>query len=484
MSGPVVALLSFAVHVLIVLAAAIYVSSNRKPSSAIAWVMAFIFIPVVGILFFLLIGSWRLPKHRREKQQYVSDLIVEKTEGGLDKVSNRDQWPEWLPTVAVLNRNLGALPMVGGNTASLIPNYLDSFEAIAADIDKAQKYVHLEYFIFVHDEATKPIFDALRRVRERGVEVRVMSDHLAQFSYPHRKETVQLLTDMGAQYQPMLPIQPFKGHYRRPDLRNHRKIVVVDELVAYAGSQNVITDSYHLKKNIKRGLHWHELVGRFEGPIVRALNAVFITDWYSETKELVHPDYSPVVLDGQHSALDMQVVPSGPSFENDNNLKMFAAVIQNARKRVNVTSPYFVPDESIQMALVTAASRGLDVELFVSEIGDQFTVFHAQRSYYEELLRAGVKIYLYAAPTVLHAKHLSIDDDVAIIGSSNLDIRSLSLHMELMVLVHGKDFVDDMRKIEDNYRATSKLLTLDDWLKRPRRDRYFDNLMRLTSALV
>jgi cardiolipin synthase len=180
----------------------------------------------------------------------------------------------------------------------------------------------------------------------------------------------------------------------------------------------------------------------------------------------------------------MQVVPSGPSFENDNNLKMFAAVIQNARKRVNVTSPYFVPDESIQMALVTAASRGLDVELFVSEIGDQFTVFHAQRSYYEELLRAGVKIYLYAAPTVLHAKHLSIDDDVAIIGSSNLDIRSLSLHMELMVLVHGKDFVDDMRKIEDNYRATSKLLTLDDWLKRPRRDRYFDNLMRLTSALV
>jgi len=484
MSGPLVSLLALAVHVLIVLAGAVYVSTNRKPSSAIAWVMAFIFIPVVGILFFLLIGSWRLPKHRREKQQYVSDLIVEKTEGGLDKVSNRDEWPDWLPTITVLNRNLGALPMVGGNTAALIPNYLDSFEAIAADIDKAEKYVHLEYFIFVNDEATKPIFDALRRVRERGVEVRVMSDHLAQFSYPHRKETVQLLTDMGAQYQPMLPIQPFKGHYRRPDLRNHRKIVVVDELVAYAGSQNVITDSYHLKKNIKRGLHWHELVGRFEGPIVRALNAVFITDWYSETKELVHPDYSPVVLDGQHNALDMQVVPSGPSFENDNNLKMFAAVIQNARKRVNVTSPYFVPDESIQLALVTAASRGLDVELFVSEIGDQFTVFHAQRSYYEELLRAGVKIYLYAAPTVLHAKHLSIDDDVAIIGSSNLDIRSFSLHMELMVLVHGKNFVDEMRKVEDDYRATSKLVTLDQWLQRPRKQRYFDNLMRLTSALV
>jgi cardiolipin synthase len=115
-------------------------------------------------------------------------------------------------------------------------------------------------------------------------------------------------------------------------------------------------------------------------------------------------------------------------------------MIQNARKRISVTSPYYVPDETIQMALVTAGSRGLDVELFVSEIGDQFMVYHAQRSYYEQLLRAGVKIYLYRAPTILHAKHLSIDDDVAVIGSSNLDIRSLSLHMELSVLIHGARF--------------------------------------------
>ena len=178
------------------------------------------------------------------------------------------------------------------------------------------------------------------------------------------------------------------------------------------------------------------------------------------------------------------MVPSGPSFENDNNLKMFAAVIQNARQRISVTSPYFVPDETIQMAMVTAGNRGLEVELFVSEISDQFMVYHAQRSYYEELLRAGVKIYLYAAPTVLHAKHLSIDDDVAIIGSSNLDIRSLSLHMELMVLVHGKEFVDAMRLVEDDYRSQSRLLTLEHWLQRPRGEKALDNLMRLTSSLM
>ncbi len=136
------------------------------------------------------------------------------------------------------------------------------------------------------------------------------------------------------------------------------------------------------------------------------------------------------------------------------------------------------------MALVTAGSRGLDVELFVSEIGDQFLVYHAQRSYYEALLRAGVKIYLYRAPTVLHAKHFTIDDEVAIIGSSNMDIRSLSLHMELMVMVHGKEFVDAMRAVEDDYRSKSRQLSLDEWLVRPRTEKAFDNLMRMTSALM
>ena len=159
-------------------------------------------------------------------------------------------------------------------------------------------------------------------------------------------------------------------------------------------------------------------------------------------------------------------------------------MIHNARRRISITSPYYVPDETIQMALVTAGSRGLDVELFVSEIGDQFMVFHAQRSYYEQLLRAGVKIYLYRAPTILHAKHLSIDDDVAVIGSSNLDIRSLSLHMELSVLVHGSALHHGdaggrgRLPIEEPAGRCSRT-----GCKRPRREQIFDNLMRLTSSL-
>ena len=178
------------------------------------------------------------------------------------------------------------------------------------------------------------------------------------------------------------------------------------------------------------------------------------------------------------------MVPSGPSFENDNNLKLFAAVIQNARARINITSPYFVPDESIQMALVTAGSRGLDVELFVSEVSDQFMVYHAQRSYYEQLLRAGVRSTSTAAPTILHAKHLTIDDDVSVIGSSQHG-------HPLAQPAHGDDdagaraasSVDRMREIEDDYRADSQQITLEDWLQAAGREKVFDNLMRLTSSL-
>lgn len=477
------ALLILVVHVAIAIVAAAYIAGNRKPSSAIAWIMAVVFIPYIGILFFLLIGNWRLPKSRREKQAHVSAVFLERSEG-LHLASHPERWPDWLPSIVTLNRNLGALPMVGGNVAELLPDYRGSIQAMADAIDTATSYVYVEFFILVDDETTKPIMDALERACGRGVQVKVLSDHIAQFSYPNRKETVQRLRGLGAEYLPMLPINPLKRQWRRPDLRNHRKLVVVDGTTGFVGSQNLIVDNYHQKSNIQRGLHWQELMCRVQGPIVREVEAIFATDWYSESDQLLLPTPGSVHLGGlDPDKLDCQMVPSGPSFENDNNLKMFAAVIQNARERVSVTSPYYVPDESIQMAMVTAASRGLDVELFVCAVSDQFMVYHAQRSYYEELLRAGVKIYAYAAPTILHAKHLTIDSDVSVIGSSNMDIRSLSLHMEMMMVVHGAEFCDRMRAVEDGYREQSTQILLDEWLKRPFSEKLFDNLMRLTSSL-
>jgi len=476
------ALLLLAAHILLVTVAAVLVSMNRRPSSAIAWVLAIIFIPILGAVAYFFVGYSKLPKARRDKQREVNDLVLARTEGS-PLVSRGLDWPEWLPSAVVLNSNLGALPMVAGNSATLLGDYNGAFDAMIADIDSATSYVHVEFYILVLDATTAPYFQALARARRRGVDVRVLSDHLAGLKFPGRKETLDFLQEIGAEYRPMLPVRPWRGEWQRPDLRNHRKICVVDGRVGFTGSQNVIDASYDTKANLKRGLQWHELMMRVEGPVVRELDAVFATDWYSETDVILPLDTSPIGLSHNSALIDAQVLPSGPSFDNDNNLKLYATLIHKAERRVSITSPYFVPDESIMMAIVTAAARGLSVELFVSEVGDQSMVYHAQRSYYEALLRAGVRIYLYRAPQVLHSKHFTIDEEVAVIGSSNMDVRSFSLNMEVSVLVHGRAFVDEIRRIEDGYRLESRELQLEDWNRRPIAQKVFDNLARLTAAL-
>ncbi|WP_104179502.1 cardiolipin synthase [Arthrobacter sp. B0490] len=476
------ALLVLAVHLVLIAVAAVFLSTNRRPSSAIAWVLAIIFIPVLGALAFLLVGNAKLPRGRREKQREVNTRVLERAEEP-PPVTHEEDWPEWLHSAVTLNLNLGALPMVGGNTFELLDDYTGTFDSMIDAIDQADTYVHVEFYILARDDTTRTFFDALARATARGVHVRVLSDHLAGLMYPGRKETLDFLRRAGAEYHPMLPLMPLKGKWQRPDLRNHRKIVVVDGRVGFMGSQNLIDSSYNKESNRRRGLTWQELMLRVEGPIVRELDAVFATDWYSESGSELRLNPAPMATRNGRPLLDAQVLPSGPSFDSENNLKLYTALIHKAEHRISITSPYFVPEESIMMAIVTAAARGLDVELFVSEVGDQPLVYHAQRSYYEALLRAGVRIHLYRSPKVLHSKHFTIDEDVAVIGSSNMDVRSFALNMEVSVLVHGPWLVDSMRRVEDGYRAKSVELLLDDWIRRPRKQKALDNLARLTASL-
>ena len=207
-----VALLLLLGHVVLGGIAIVLVSANRRPSAAIAWVLTIIFIPVVGVVAFLLVGLTRLPRSRREKQRYVSTMMVERTDG-LSDVSHGEEWPDWLASMVALNRNLGALPMVGGNAATLIEDYVGSLDAMIADIDTATEFVHVEFFILVHDPTTAPFFDALARATKRGVKVRVLSDHVSGFLYPRRKETravlardgCRVLPDAAHQVPPVLP---------------------------------------------------------------------------------------------------------------------------------------------------------------------------------------------------------------------------------------------------------------------------------------
>lgn len=455
---------------------------NRRPSSATAWLLVIFLLPYPGMLAFLLIGNPKLPRHRREKQRQANERILELT-AGMDGIYSEDPGPPWLESLVGLNRKLGAMPLVTGNKAELLDDYLGSLEAMADAIDAAQSYVHCEFYITALDETTRPFFQSLEGAVQRGVNVRVLFDHLGSARTPTYRATLRELRRIGVDWRRMLPVQPWKGRYQRPDLRNHRKLLVVDGTVGFMGSQNLIDRSYNKRSNRRRGLQWQELMVRLEGPVVDGINALFVTDWFSETGVVLESEIGPVEPRHATSTLECQVVPSGPGFESENNLKLFNSLLYYAQERISITSPYFVPDESLLQAVTTAAERGIEVELFVSEVGDQPLVFHAQRSYYEALLRAGVRIYLYPKPYILHGKHVTVDDDVAVIGSSNMDMRSFELNLEATLLVSGRRFAGQLRMIEDGYRIASRELTLSAHLGRSWPGKIVDNLARLTSAL-
>ncbi|MCJ1713525.1 cardiolipin synthase [Curtobacterium sp. VKM Ac-2922] len=460
----------------------IYVPINRKPQTATGWLLAIFLIPYIGFIVFLVIGSTKLPKARREKQTEINAYILEQTEG-IERVRRDHPWPPWFESITNLNRTLGAMPLVGGNSAELYPDYDESFAEMAKAIDESRRFVHVEFYIASLDDTTRPFFEALARAQARGVTVRFLMDHWASRGYPGYKDTLAFLDRAGIEWHLMLPLQPLQGKFQRPDLRNHRKIMVLDGSVAFTGSQNLIDRSYDTKAHIQKGLAYKDLFARFEGPVVAGINALFVTDWYSETDELLLRESDPVQRADRGDALDCQVVPSGPGFDGENNLRLFNALLYAAQKKVSITSPYFVPDDSMLYAITTTAQRGVEVELFVGQIGDHAMTWHAQRSYYEGLLRAGVKIWLYRAPTILHAKHFTIDDDVAVIGSSNMDMRSFSLNLEISVMVRGERFVNALRGVQASYRQESIPLDLETWLGRTRRSQVLDNVARLTAAL-
>jgi cardiolipin synthase A/B len=458
------------------------VPEGRRPSSASAWLLLILFLPVFGLLVFWLIGSPFVDRGRRRRQAAAGEVI-----SGALTAETDDLLPvpagSTLNTLVVLNRRLGWLPAVDGNKADLFSDYDESIAAMAREVRTAERYVHVEFYIMSWDSTTKDFFEALAEVADRGVKVRLMFDHIGTARIPGYRDMIKKLEQTAIEWHPMLPVQPLKGKWRRPDLRNHRKIVVVDGRVAFVGSLNMIDASYHNPKHERAGRKWRELVMQLSGPVVLSLNIVFATDWYLETDEALREDVQPYAYEVEPGDVLCQVVPSGPGFPDENNLRLFNSLIYSAQRRLSITSPYFVPDDSLLYAITTAAQRGIDVELFVGEEGDQFMVHHAQSSYYRTLLNAGVKIYLYPAPFVLHSKHFSVDDNVAVIGSSNMDIRSFNLDFEVSVMCVSRSLTTEMRQVEDQYRSLSRELTRAEWNRRPLRKRYIDNVMRLTSAL-
>ena len=483
------------------------VPEGRRPSSSSAWLLAILLVPVVGLPLFLLMGSKHI-NARRHRVQREANAMIKDVHADFPDIPPDARVTDELLSIIRLNRTLTSMPAVSGESRGVLADYTESLLRMAEAIDSATSYVHMEIYIVAWDNATDEVFRAMERAVHRGVKVRLLFDQVGSWKYPGYRGLGKRLTSIGVDWHIMLPLQPWRWRFRRPDLRNHRKILVIDGEKAFIGSHNVIDPSYRTRRNVRAGRRWEDLSVEVTGEIVLEAQAVFAMDWYFEAGEQLEafdlalgtpletlPEMAglpgilvgtPAPRPGRPDAVvnAMQLVPSGPGYPTEPNLRMFLALINGAKRRVSITSPYFIPDEALLSAMTSAAYRGVEVELFVGKESDQFIVSHAQRSYYSALLAAGVRIYLYPSPTVLHSKYMTVDDEVGVIGSSNMDFRSFALNYEVMLLAFGGDLDDLLRNNDAAYRAACTELTPELWATEPWYNRYVDNVCRLMSAVL
>ncbi|MFO1149003.1 MAG: cardiolipin synthase [Alsobacter sp.] len=478
-------LLPLSLHMAVVIVAFLTVPINRKPSSATAWLLLIVAAPFLGVMLFLIIGSPKLPERRRKLQRQMTTMIASALSDRGSALAAGPSRPaalgERAEPHAALAENLGGMPAMHGNGIEILHGYDGIVARMVEAIEAARHYVHVEFYIIAMDEETEPLFEALEQAVARGVTVRLLLDQMGSRKFPRRKDMEKRLTQSGIAWRYMLPLLNPR-EMLRIDLRNHRKILVVDSLVAFTGSLNLITKGYHRTDD----LFYEELCIRMTGPVVFELEAVFVTDWYSETGELLDASLHPHVAAGATvpgEGVTAQVLPSGSGFDNENNLRLFTGLMHAAEQSLIVATPYFVPDDALLLAITSAAQRGVKVTLINSEAVDQTFVVHAQRSFYEELLRTGVDVRLYPAPVLLHAKAMVVDGDIAAMGSSNLDIRSFTLNMEVSVLLYGEKAVAPLRHVLEDYAARSRPVSLEAWRRRSVGTRAIENLARLTAAV-
>ncbi|ERS39082.1 MULTISPECIES: phospholipase D-like domain-containing protein [Corynebacterium] len=459
-----------------------FVPEGRRPSNSTAWLLAILVLPVIGLPLFLLMGSPYINRRRHRIQQEANERLE-------DISARTPDHPKGILSAEVesvikLNRELTGFPALIGHNLGLHADYDECIRAIAAAVDRAEKYVSIEVYIQSWDEVTDVFFQALARATARGVKVRLLLDQIGSFKYKGYSSLGDKLTEIGVDWRLMLPIQLHKGRFRRPDLRNHRKLVIIDGEVGFIGSINLIKRQYKTTDRF-----WIDYMVELSGPIVTAMTAVFAVDWYTESGENLPLDELPYDDAQTVDANYLQMIPSGPGYTTEPNLRMFNSLVHHAKQRLVLCSPYFVPDESLLEAVTTACYRGVDVELYVSDTADQFMVNHAQSSYYQALLEAGVHIYQFPYPYVLHSKFIITDPDdqefnpLCMFGSSNMDPRSFGLNYETTMLVAKGDLLAQFNQLAANYRAVCHELTLEEWNQRGFVRRYIDNVMRLTSAL-
>jgi len=459
------------------IAALIYVPQRRPPSAARAWLLLIFFLPWPGVLLYILIGRAYLPQRRLRVQQQIYELIrrLAPRAASFESTIAQAVSPELVPALRLANQ-LSEFPVIGGNRFLLLPEYDAAIARVIADIDGARRYVHMLFYIFEDDDVGRIVAEALVRAARRGVAVRVLMDAIG--SRDGLSHLGPMMREAGAEVLAVMPLRLWGPNAARFDLRNHRKIVVVDGECAFFGSQNIVS------AHANRGMVNEEMLVRATGPIVRHLHAVLLGDRYLETGTLPaeSDDLSPVSLSDATFGL-AQVVPSGPGYNEGTAEAVMIALMYGARSRVVLTSPYVIPSEPFLSAMCSTARRGVRVELIVDAESNKPLVQLAQQSFYDAMVRAGVTILRHHG-SFLHAKHMSVDDEVALIGSSNFDIRSFALNAEVSVLICDRGVVADLHRIQEGYLRNCDQVTAAERAGVPLGRRALENLARLTDSLL
>jgi len=433
---------------------------HRQPASRVAWVAIIAALPILGTLAYLMLGETNMGSRlvSRITEARKTLRIPGKTSEALIDAEEKYHLPPRLAPLFRVGQSASGYPPEGGNKARLLPDSNSAIDAMVHDIDAARDHVHICFYIWLTDHNGTKIIDAICRAASRGVTCRVMADDLGSRRLIHNEAWARM-KQAGAHLVRAMPLGnivtwPLHG---RMDMRNHRKIVVIDNRVTYCGSQNCADPEFRVKAKFAP---WVDLMTRFEGPVVLQNQHLFATDWMAHTDEDLGPLLaSAPLIEGE--GFVAQVIGTSAALRYAAMPEIFVSLMNAAADELTITTPYYVPDEPIQAALCASARRGVKVTMTVPTRNDSWIVAGASRSYYKELLEAGVRIFEYPLG-LLHTKALTLDGAMALIGSANLDRRSFDLNFENNILLADPDFSRQIRERQQSYLDAAVEITLDD----------------------
>jgi cardiolipin synthase len=450
----------------------------------LAWLLLLLFVPVASWLIYLLVGEPRLGSRRAARYELATrrieeDAVLRWARAGWTYASDEEPYS----SLARLGTSVSGIPPLIGNVVELLGTGTPVLKRLIEDIDQAVDHVHMLYYIWQPTGTTEAVADALIRAAKRGVQCRVLVDAVGsrRFLLSSMRKAME---EAGVCVAEALPVNPFRMLLARVDLRNHRKISVIDGGIAYCGSQNLTDETFRFRRRKRTG-PWIDATVRIRGPASQALQAVFMRDWVMECEDdLRNPER---YMNGRASPLaqgcPVHVLPSGPGPQAEAMRQLTLAMLFAAREEIIITTAYFVPDEATQAALINAAMRGVDVTLVLPDVLDARVVAAASRAHYEDLLVAGVRI-VHHEEGLLHAKTATVDRRIAMLGSANLDMRSFWLNFEATLFVYDSAFASTLRFMQRHYMNEGRPISLRAWRRRPIVRRLVDNTAQLLSPLL